>query len=594
MHESISDQLFGLTEQMGRGVMESFTEKQGALKMKAKEKTQNPYVSTDSEKLFPGLAIFDNFPVASIFFRAEDGKVIAWNNPVFELTGFDRDSFVSIVEFVDKLIPNRETCELFKKILFLPLQPGEVQHTAVTCVNSSGSPFVAELQVWETNTSDYPEGSRVLHLLRLSSDDPVVESLHKYSEELGSRIQENANELERHKQWLEMALESNREGLWVIDFTSGTMNFVYTKLLDILGYSAEDIGNTQMSWDELTHPDDLPEVRRSLQDHFDGFSPFYEAEYRAKAKNGEWRWILGHGRVVKRDKNGNPLEVVGTHIDIDRLKSAEEEVRKSEKLFRTLVENTPVALLLVDQIGNILYVNPHFTELSGYGNELENIENWWEAAHPNKKEREAFLKKLQEGNPIRVEIVDKYGLEKYVIAHFTKLPNNSSFIAYEDITAQHIYERALLKREKELHEKSEKLEEMNSALRVILSRMNSDKEELENKIYVNIRDLVMPYVDKLGNLFQSETQQSYVNIIKLNLQNIISSFAIHLTKQSVNFTPREIQIANMINENMTNKDIAAILCISESSVEFHRHNIRKKLGLVDKKVNLKTYLRGMH
>ena len=117
---------------------------------------------------------------------------------------------------------------------------------------------------------------------------------------------------------------------------------------------------------------------------------------------------------------------------------------------------------------------------------------------------------------------------------------------------------------------------------------------MENKIYVNIRDLVMPYVDKLGNLFQSETQQSYVNIIKLNLQNIISSFAIHLTKQSVNFTPREIQIANMINENMTNKDIAAILCISESSVEFHRHNIRKKLGLVDKKVNLKTYLRGMH
>ena len=152
----------------------------------------------------------------------------------------------------------------------------------------------------------------------------------------------------------------------------------------------------------------------------------------------------------------------------------------------------------------------------------------------------------------------------------------------------------MLKREKELHDKSEKLEEMNSALRVILSRMNSDKEELENKIYVNIRDLVMPYVDKLGNLFQNETQQSYVNILKLNLQNIISSFAIHLTKQSVNFTPREIQIANMINENMTNKDIATILCISESSVEFHRHNIRKKLGLVDKKVNLKTYLRGMY
>ncbi len=560
--------------------------------MKAKKVGKQSEVSTDSEKLFPGLALFDKFPVASIFFRAADGKIVSWNHAVSGLTGFDRDGFVSIVDFVNTLIPNKETCKLFKKILFVPLQQGEVQHTTVTCVNSSGSSFVAELQVWETDSSDYPEGSRVLHLLHLSSDNPVVESLHKYSDELGSRIQENVKELERHKQWLEMALESNRESLWVIDFTSGTMNFVYTNLMGILGYNAEDIGNTQMSWDELTHPDDLPEVQRKLYAHFDGFSPFYEAEYRAKAKNGKWRWILGHGRVVKRDESGKPLEAVGMHIDIDRLKSAEEELHKSEKLFRILVENAPVALLLVEG-GKILYANPRFTELSGYGAELASIENWWKTAHPNKKERKEIFEKLQEGNPIQVEIVNKDGLEKYVIAHFTKLPNNFSFIAYEDITAQHIYERTLLKREKELHEKSEKLEEMNSALRVILSRMNSDKEELENKIYVNIRDLVMPYVDKLGTLSQSETQQSYVNILKLNLQNIISSFAIHLTKQSVNFTPREIQIANMINEDMINKDIAAILYISESSVEFHRHNIRKKLGLVDKKINLKTYLRGM-
>jgi len=562
--------------------------------MKAKKDMQNISASTVSEKSFPGLTVFENFPVASIFFKPTDGEIISWNQAAIKLTGFSEDSFSQITDFADALIPNRETCELFKKILFLPLQRGEVQHTPVTCVGSSGDPFVAELQVWQTSSDDYPVDARVLHLLSLSSNDPVVEQLHKYNLELGSRIQESADELERHKQWLEMALEGSREGLWVIDSKRDTMNFVYTNLLKILGYNPDEVEQTQAYWDNLIHPDDLPEVQRRLQAHFDGNSPHYEAEYRARAKNGEWRWILGHGKVVRRDEQGKTLEMVGTHIDIDRLKQTEENLRHSESLFRTLVENAPVALLLIAPEGGILYANPRFTELSGYEHqELGNIDTWWNKAYPGKKEREEFLNNLQEGKPFQTEILGKDGLEKHAIVHFSKLPDHSSFISYEDITSQHIYERTLLKREKELHEKSEKLEEMNSALRVILNRMNSDKEELENKVYMNIRDLVMPYVDKLETISQNEAQQSYVNIIKLNLQNIVSSFATQFSKQSVNLTPREIQIANMINEDMTNKDIAAILYISESSVEFHRHNIRKKLGLVDKKVNLKTYLRGM-
>ena len=564
--------------------------------MKAKVEMQevNLCVSAVSEKSFPGLVIFEDYPVASIFFNVVDGKIVSWNRACSNLTGYESKFFSSISDFADTAIPNTETCELFKKLLFVPLQGDEVQRTPVTCLTKEGRIFIAEMQVWQATGRDYPANVRGLHVLELSSNDPVVERLRNYSVELNSRIQESASELEKHKQWLEMALEGSREGVWTIDFKTDTMNFVYTNLLSILGYSSKDIENTQSSWDNLTHPDDLPEVRGRLQDHLDGISPFYEAEYRAKAKNGEWRWILGHGKVVRRDEDGKPLEAVGTHIDIDRLKGIEDELRKSENLFRTLVENAPVALILVSPNGKIIYANPRFTELSGFDHgKLDSIENWWEAAYPNEAAHAEFLTKLQEGRPFQTEIMGRGGLEKHVIVHFAKLPDCSSFIAYEDITSQFIYERTLLRREKELHEKSEKLEEMNSALRVILNRMNSDKDELESKVYMNIRDLVMPYVDKLESISHNEVQQSYLNIIKQNLQNIASSFAVQFSKRNVSLTPREIQIANMINENMTNKDIAAILYISESSVEFHRHNIRKKLGLVDKKVNLKTYLRGM-
>jgi hypothetical protein len=76
--------------------------------MKAKKVGKQSEVSTDSEKLFPGLALFDKFPVASIFFRAADGKIVSWNHAVSGLTGFDRDGFVSIVDFVNTLIPTKK------------------------------------------------------------------------------------------------------------------------------------------------------------------------------------------------------------------------------------------------------------------------------------------------------------------------------------------------------------------------------------------------------------------------------------------------------------------------------------------------------
>ena len=364
----------------------------------------------------------------------------------------------------------------------------------------------------------------------------------------------------------------------------------------MLGYEAGDIDNSLVTWDGITHPEDLPAVQEMLQAHLDGKTPYYESEYRAKGKDGQWRWILGHGRVISRDENNKPLEVVGTHVDIDRLKRTEEELRRSENLFRTLVENAPLGLVLLSSVGEILYLNPEFEKLFGYTqSEVVNIADWWELACPDAKDRSVLLKNLREtdGKPFLTDVACKDGSHKHVRVQLVTLNDQSSFIAYEDVTAQKIYERALLKREKELHEKSEKLEEMNSGLRVILNRVNSDREEVENRVYANIRDLVMPYIDKLNTIMHNDVHKAYLNMVKTNLDNIVSTFAIQLTKQNINLTPREIQIANMINEDMTNKDIAAVLYISESSVEFHRHNIRKKLGIVDKKINLKTYLRGI-
>ena len=580
-------------------------------------------VSSDYDQhraAYAGLHHFEDYPVPTLAYDVPSKNIIFWNAALSRLTGYAAGEFSTVTGFVDALLCYAETREVYKQILNVPLTEGELQRSPVTCAGQDGRNYFAELQIWQPHADGYPDNCRLLHLLSLSSADPMVEYLESYSRELDSKIQENKSELERHKQWLEMALEGSREGLWTIDFRSGSMDFAYTNVLTILGYlpeelkddefllahvgealarighSLDDLKNAPQIWDKLTHPADLPEVQRRLDAHFAGETPYYECQYRALAKNGEWRWILGHGRVIRRDEQGKPLEAVGTHIDIDQLKSIEASLRQSETLFRTLVENAPIGIVLIGDDGGIIYANPRFNELYGYNHEeLKTLDAWWELSCPDAAARKTFIAALQNATATGLlsDVHCKDNSTKHALVKLVELPGGRRLVAYEDMTAQIIYERALQKREKELHEKSEKLEEMNAALRVLLNRMNSDREELEHKVFVNIRDMIMPYVDKLEMISHGEAQQSYLNIIKTNLQNVVSSFNLQLAKQSVNLTPRELQIANMINEGMTNKDISAILYISNSAVEFHRHNIRKKLNIVDKKINLKTHLRNI-
>ena len=91
-----------------------------------------------------------------------------------------------------------------------------------------------------------------------------------------------------------------------------------------------------------------------------------------------------------------------------------------------------------------------------------------------------------------------------------------------------------------------------------------------------------------GNL--DERKENILNTIQTNLDEIISPFARNLSSRLYNLTPKEIQIANFIRQGITNKEIADILFLSVKTVEFHRDNIRRKLGIKNKKINLTSYL----
>jgi len=148
----------------------------------------------------------------------------------------------------------------------------------------------------------------------------------------------------------------------------------------------------------------------------------------------------------------------------------------------------------------------------------------------------------------------------------------------------------LKEKERELGIKAKNLEEMNTALKVLLKKREQDKIELEEKVLLNIKELVLPYLDKIKKGGLDKSQSAYADILESHLKEIISSFSYRLSSTYLNLTPAEINVANLVKQGKTNKEIAELLHIATRTAAFHRERIRQKLGIKNKKTNLKSYL----
>ena len=163
-------------------------------------------------------------------------------------------------------------------------------------------------------------------------------------------------------------------------------------------------------------------------------------------------------------------------------------------------------------------------------------------------------------------------------------------VTHENITPIIEIQEALEAKEVELLAERERLEETNIALRVLLRQRDEDKNRIEETIYTNVDRLVLPYVEKLLQGSLTEKQRTLTEVVDMNLRDIISPFLRNLSTLSMLLTPQEIEVANMVRSGRTSKEIADVLGISVSGVDFHRKRLRQKLGLTNSAKNLRSYL----
>ena len=145
-----------------------------------------------------------------------------------------------------------------------------------------------------------------------------------------------------------------------------------------------------------------------------------------------------------------------------------------------------------------------------------------------------------------------------------------------------------------LKEREHQLEEVNVALRVLLNQVEKSKAEVEERIVRNMNDLVMPHLDKLKRKARDAEARTYADLIEQNIRAITTPLASRLTAKFVSLTPTEIEIAQLVMQGKSTKEIAQSLSRAPSTIDFHRNNIRKKLGIDSRNLNLREYLSSLH
>ncbi len=310
-------------------------------------------------------------------------------------------------------------------------------------------------------------------------------------------------------------------------------------------------------------------------------------------RNGERVWVAWTNKAL-RDGNGKVIEILCVGNDITERRQLEILLSESEERYRRLFETADDGILLLEKReGNITHANPAITKMLGYskeeciGNKLQYIGfshdmgNFQEIMHTLDRSGIIYYDEV----PLKTKAGQTFYVDIYLVDRARLVQCN-----IRDITERKQAEETLRKSERELKAKTENLKEVNVALNVLLKRVEEGRIELEEKIFSNIRELVLPYIDRLKKTQLSNHQASYLIVIERNLDNVASSFLYHLKMRYLNLTHREGQVASLVKEGKSTKEIAELLNIAIKTVVFHRNSLRKKLGLKNQKANLRAHL----
>ena len=329
----------------------------------------------------------------------------------------------------------------------------------------------------------------------------------------------------------------------------------------------------------------------------------YEGEdfFPKLGENGKWLFFTA---APLKDTNGDIVGAIETLQDITQRRLAEQGIRASEGRYRQLFESANDAIFILKD-GRIVDCNQKALNL--FNTSRKSIFGLSPMAlspemQPNGASSEdevdrrisIVLQHVRQLFEWRFLKTDGSQFDAEVsLTRFTIADSPHALAILRDITMQKKMIQTINARETELNEKTRYLEKVNQALKASLDHREVEKRAVEENMLVNLKRFVFPYIEELGKCQISMDAKAYLNIIDTNLNDIVSRLPKTVFSKYIDLTPTEIRIADFIRDGKNSKEMARLLGLSPSSVQWHRKNIREKLGLTNKKINLYTYLTSL-
>lgn len=174
--------------------------------------------------------------------------------------------------------------------------------------------------------------------------------------------EENKKALKISEERWHFAIDGAGDGLWDLKPKKNEV-FYSNRWKEMLGYHNDDLPNLPEIWHDLLHSEDKDRVQKELNKLLKGEIELFIVEQRLRCKDGTYKWILGRGKVMKRDEAGMPVRCIGTHTDINKNKLLEESLRLSQEQLKKYAmhlnsareeERLLLAREIHDELGQIL------------------------------------------------------------------------------------------------------------------------------------------------------------------------------------------------------------------------------------------------
>jgi PAS domain S-box-containing protein len=351
------------------------------------------------------------------------------------------------------------------------------------------------------------------------------------------------------------------------DITTGT-DYRSVYFDDLLRRPSGTTVHSFYVWLELLHPADRHRVLVSMASAF-RHKRSWQEDYRLRREDGTYVWVQDRGAIA-RDEHSRPARMLGTIRDVSRERGATQALEASAELHRTLFRGAANPAVHVDRDGRYLDANAAALDLFECSRE-ELLARPFYTDFPAEMAtlvEQAFASdsRLEAELTIEVRSTPKTLIVAVVPCRIGG--RGTFFCLGTDISAHKMLQQ--------------RLEDTNTALRVVLEQVNDDRLEIQKRITTNVELLITPTLDRLERQVGSRPEAALVHALRDNLAEILRPFAARLTSPSDGGRPltrRELEVAGYIRVGKTTDQIAEIMCLSRSAVQFHRGNIRRKLNL---------------